>query len=115
MIYIKICKKKNDKNLVTDRQSDLYRRKHATKSNRVLFGQRPQQETKSCRMGRNFVHLSVGPFVHPSIRHPSKGSGSQLEGSDSQFVGSEGLPEGSEGLPEGSEGLLEGQRPARRT
>ena len=63
-----------------------------------VFGQRLQQGTKSCKMGRNSVH----PYVHPSMHHPSKGSESQLEGSDSQFVGSEGLTEGSGGLPEGS-------------
>ena len=70
-----------------------------TKSQR-LAGQRPQQGTKSCRMGRN--------SVRPSIRHPSKGSEGQLEGSEGQLVGSEGLREGPEGQLEGPEGLLEG-------
>ena len=31
----------------------------------LLFGQRPQQGTKSCRMGRNSVRPSVRPYVLP--------------------------------------------------
>ena len=69
------------------------------KSQRVA-GQRSQQGTKFCRMGRNSVCLNI----HLFIRCPSKDFEGQLEGSDSQLMESEGLPEGSEGLPEGSEG-----------
>ena len=39
-----------------------------------LFGQRPRQGTKSCRMGRNsvrtYVRTSVHPYVHTSVRPP---------------------------------------------
>ena len=81
------------------------------KSQKVA-GQRPQQGTKSCRMGRN----SVCPYVHPPVRPlfgwsnrpQSKGSECQLEGYQGLPEGSEGLPVGSEILPEGSEGLTEG-------
>ena len=66
------------------------------KSQKVA-GHQSQQGTKSCRMWRNSVHLSVC--------RPSKGSGCQLEGSEGQLVGSEVLLEESEGLPEGFEGL----------
>ena len=31
----------------------------------AVFGQRPRQGTKSCRMGRNSVHPSVRLFVPP--------------------------------------------------
>ena len=36
-----------------------------------LFGQQPQQGTKSCRMGRNSVH----PSVHPPTGPPGRPSG----------------------------------------
>ena len=35
-----------------------------------IFGQRPRQGTKSCRIGRN----SVRPFVRPSVRSPVRPS-----------------------------------------
>ena len=38
-----------------------------------VAGQRPQQGTKSCRMGRNSIRPSIHPFVHLTIRsaiHP---------------------------------------------
>ena len=54
------------------------------KSHKVA-GQRPQQGTKFCRIGRNSVCLSVHPSVHPSICHPYKGSEGQLEESESQL------------------------------
>ena len=83
-----------------------------TKSQKVA-GQRPQQGTKSCRMGRNSVH----PPIHPSVRCPSKGSESHLVGSDvlpERFKalpeGAEALPEGSEDMPERSEALTEGSK-----
>ena len=31
-----------------------------------LFGQRPRQGTKFCRMGRNSIRPSVHPSIHPS-------------------------------------------------
>ena len=69
---------------------------------RGVAGQRPQQGTKSCRMGRNSVrpsvHPSICPHVHPSFSWStcflSKGSDGQLEGSGGQPAGSEGQPEG---------------------
>ena len=32
-----------------------------------VFGQRPRQGTKSCRMGRNSVRTSIRPSVRPSV------------------------------------------------
>ena len=82
----------------------------------IVAGERLQQGTKSCRMGRNFVCPSVRLHIRPSARPsfgwstspPSKGAEGQLEGSEGLPEGSEGLSEGSEGLSEGSEGLLKG-------
>ena len=37
----------------------------------LFFGQRPQQGSKSCRMGRNSIRL----YVHPSVRPPSDPTG----------------------------------------
>ena len=74
----------------------------------LLFGQRPQQGTKSRRMGGNSVRLSANPSCGWSTRPSSKGSQGQLEGSEGlpeEFVG---LPERAEGLTEGSEGQTEG-------
>ena len=77
-----------------------------------LFGQRPQQGTKPCRMGRNSIRLSIHPSIRPSICPLSRG---QLFGSEGVPEGIEGLPEGSGGqpgesggLPKGSEGLPDG-------
>ena len=66
-----------------------------------VAGQRPQQGTKSCRMGRNSVRPSAHPLFGWSIHPLSKGFEGRREGSE----GSRGLPEGCEGLTEGSEGL----------
>ena len=78
----------------------------------TVAGQRPQQGTNSCRMGRNSIRPSVRTSTPPSFgwsTHPlSKGSEGQLEGSEGLLEGSEGLPEWSEGLPDGSEGLSNG-------
>ena len=34
----------------------------------IVFGQRPQKETKSCRIGRFSVRTSVGSYIHTSIQ-----------------------------------------------
>ena len=59
--------------------------------------QRPREGTKSCRMGKNSVHLSARPSFGWSNCPLSKGSEDQLEGSEGQLVGSEGLQERSKG------------------
>ena len=64
-----------------------------------VAGQRPRQGTKSCRMGRNSVHLST----HTTVHLLNKGSEGLLEGSEGYLEESEGLSERSEGHPEGSE------------
>ena len=68
------------------------------KSQKVA-GQRPQQGTKSCRMGRNSVRPYIRPSIHLSVV--------QLLGSEGLPQGSRGRPEGSRGPPKGSEGLPE--------
>ena len=78
------------------------------KSHRVA-GQRLQEGTKFCGMGRNSIRLSIHPSVLSSMRlwgfvgHP-EGSEGQPEGSEGQTKGSEGQLEGCEGQLEGSEG-----------
>ena len=67
--------------------------------------QRPQQGTKSCRMGRN----SVRPSVCPSTIH-ARGQRTSWKGLRGQLMESEGLPEGSGGQPEESESLLQKPR-----
>ena len=84
--------------------SHLFR--DVVKSQKVA-GQRPRQGTKSCRMGKNFIHpsahLSARPLFHWSTRPLSKGSEGLPKCSEGLLEGSEGLPEGYEGLSEGSE------------
>ena len=36
----------------------------------LLFGQRPREGTKSCRMGRNFVRTSIRTYVRTYVRPP---------------------------------------------
>ena len=80
------------------------------KSQKVV-GQRPQQGTKSCRMGSNSIRPSVCPSAYPffgwSTCPLSKRSEGQLEGSEGLPEGSEGLSKGSDGLTQESEDLLE--------
>ena len=77
------------------------------KSQRVA-GQRPQQGTKFCRIGRNSASPYVRPYIYLFVRC-SEGIESLPEGSGGRPEGSGGLQKGSEGLPDGSESLL--QRP----
>ena len=90
-----------------------------------VAGQRPQQGTKSCRMGRN----SVRTYVRPPSGWPSDPAGwpsdpagwladhsscpldleGQLEASEGLMEGSMAWPEGSEGQPVGSKGQPKGR------
>ena len=74
-----------------------------TLKEKVLFGQRPQEGTKSCRMRRNSICLSDHPSVHQFVGLPG-GSVGQLEGSEGQLEVSESQLEGSECHLAGYEG-----------
>ena len=66
-----------------------------------LFGQRPQQGTKSCKMGRNSVCLSI----RPSIRPPLAGPQTLLAGLQTLLTGPQTLRASWRGLRARQQGL----------